>query len=41
VLSGILAEQEKAIIDPLSELGFADAEIARAGEWIALTIHKK
>jgi len=41
VLSGILAEQEKAIIDPLSELGFADAEIARAGEWIAFTIHKK
>ena len=40
VLSGILAEQEKAIVDALSEHGFHDAKIACAGEWIAVTVHK-
>jgi len=40
VLSGILAEQEKELVDALNERGFQNPEVSRAGEWIAVTIGK-
>lgn len=38
VLSGILSEQEKAIIDELENYGVTDAEVEHSGEWISVTI---
>lgn len=37
VLSGILVEQESAIISALTKLGVRDLEVERAGEWISVT----
>jgi ribosomal protein L11 methyltransferase len=36
VLSGILAEQEPAVLDALRALGVNDCEVERAGEWVAI-----
>ncbi|MEZ5307457.1 MAG: 50S ribosomal protein L11 methyltransferase [Pyrinomonadaceae bacterium] len=38
VLSGILREQESAIIEALSGFGFEDPAVKRDGEWIAVAV---
>jgi ribosomal protein L11 methyltransferase len=38
VLSGILVEQEKAIIDELGKYGVTDAKVEHSGEWISVII---
>jgi ribosomal protein L11 methyltransferase len=38
VLSGILSEQEKAIIDELGKYGVTDAEVEHSGEWISVIV---
>jgi ribosomal protein L11 methyltransferase len=38
VLSGILSEQEKAIIDELEKYGVTDAKVEHSGEWISVVI---
>lgn len=40
VMSGILAEQQSAIVDALSECGLQDPEIRTAGEWISVLVKK-
>jgi len=40
VLSGILGEQEKAIIDELGKYGVTDAEVEHSGEWISVTARR-
>jgi ribosomal protein L11 methyltransferase len=38
VLSGILATQAEAVRSRLRELGVADCEVTREGEWVAMTV---
>ncbi len=38
VLSGILAEQETAILSQLQKMGVTDPAVARSGEWIAVSV---
>ncbi len=38
VLSGILAEQETAILAQLEKVGISDPVVARSGEWISVSI---
>ena len=40
VLSGILEEQEKAIVNALTEVGIREFSIDPVGEWIALTMQR-
>lgn len=38
ILSGILATQESDVASRLGELGHADVEVTRAGEWVAIVV---
>jgi ribosomal protein L11 methyltransferase len=38
ILSGILETQTEAVLARLGELGAADAEVTRDGEWVAITV---
>lgn len=40
LLSGILAEQENAIMKELTRLEIADLDIGRSGEWISILVRK-
>lgn len=40
ILSGVLATQSDAVQTRLLELGIADCEVTRDGEWIALVVHR-
>ncbi len=40
IMSGILAEQENEIVTALASRGIDDAEIARSGEWISVTVQR-
>src|SRR5829696_3782625 len=39
ILSGILTVQEDEILGALVSFGHSNAEVARAGEWISVTVH--
>lgn len=41
LLSGILAEQEKMIVDELLKFQISDFEIEKSGEWISVLIRKR
>jgi ribosomal protein L11 methyltransferase len=41
ILSGILVEQESAIVSALGESSFDDPKIERAGEWISVVCSKR
>ena len=41
LLSGILADQEHQIVSALRSLGVERFEVARAGEWISVLVHKR
>ena len=40
VLSGILIEQERAATEAIDRMVFAEMQVERAGEWIAITAHR-
>lgn len=41
VLSGILVEQERSVVDRLGELGQTKTYVRHSGEWISITVDRK